>query len=272
MAIDAFFLANGNGGQRLCIHHAPAGKARSASVYVHPFAEEMNKSRRMAALQARALSRAGHAVLLIDLLGCGDSSGDFGDASWARWIDDVLLGCRWMTERHGAPLTLWGLRAGALLAAEAASRLDAPCRLLLWQPATSGATVLQQFLRLKVAGEMLGGAAQGVMASLKAGLAAGIPVEVAGYRIAPALAEGLAAATLTPCPQVAQMDWFEVSTRDDGTLAPASVQSVETWRAAGVRVSAQVIRGGAFWHSTEIEEAPALIDATLGVFDEAVAA
>jgi alpha/beta superfamily hydrolase len=40
----------------------------------------MNKARRMAALQARALAALGYGVLLLDLHGCGDSSGDFGDS------------------------------------------------------------------------------------------------------------------------------------------------------------------------------------------------
>ena len=67
-------------------------------VYIHPFAEEMNKARRMAALQSRALAAAGFDVLQIDLLGCGDSSGDFGDATWNDWVNDVVHGCRWL--RH----------------------------------------------------------------------------------------------------------------------------------------------------------------------------
>ncbi|MBK8384562.1 MAG: hypothetical protein IPL11_02315 [Candidatus Accumulibacter sp.] len=41
-----------------------------------------NKSWRIVPLQARALATAGYAVLQIDLMGCGDSSGDFGDATW----------------------------------------------------------------------------------------------------------------------------------------------------------------------------------------------
>ena len=43
---------------------------------VKAWAEEMNKARRMAALQARLLAENGYAVLQIDLHGCGDSSGD----------------------------------------------------------------------------------------------------------------------------------------------------------------------------------------------------
>ena len=80
---ESFFLPidEGRNGQRFCLFHRAHGDVTKGSIlYIHPFAEEMNKSRRMAALQARALAKAGYAVLQLDLLGCGDSSGDFGDA------------------------------------------------------------------------------------------------------------------------------------------------------------------------------------------------
>ena len=100
MTLDAFYLP-ATTGQRFCLFHQPDGRRawRGAVVYVHPFAEEMNRSRRMAALQARALAAAGFAVLQIDLHGCGDSSGDFGDASWEGWIEDVRLAAAWLRER-----------------------------------------------------------------------------------------------------------------------------------------------------------------------------
>ena len=53
MNTEAFFLPSPEhpAGQRFCIYHPPQGATvRALVVYVHPFAEEMNKSRRMAAL------------------------------------------------------------------------------------------------------------------------------------------------------------------------------------------------------------------------------
>jgi exosortase A-associated hydrolase 2 len=86
---------DGPHGQRFCIHHPPAlATPLGLVVHVHPFAEEMNKSRRMAAQQARALAAAGFAVLQIDLLGCGDSAGDSSDATWAAWLADVVWAAR----------------------------------------------------------------------------------------------------------------------------------------------------------------------------------
>src|SRR5437763_1590993 len=112
---EPFFLKSGTG-QRFCLFHPPAASCRGAGLDVHPFAEEMNRSRRMAALQARALSALGYGVLQIDLYGCGDSSGDFGDAHWDLWKQDLAAGAAWLRQRLDQPITLWGLRLGALLA------------------------------------------------------------------------------------------------------------------------------------------------------------
>ena len=83
------FFLRFTAGRRFCLLHAPERRAIGAVLYVHPLAEEMNKSRRMAALQARALAASGWFVLQVDLFGCGDSDGDFGDADWQRWLADV---------------------------------------------------------------------------------------------------------------------------------------------------------------------------------------
>ncbi len=54
-----------------------------------PFAEEMNKCRRMMALTAYALQAAGLDVLFVDLFGTGDSGGDFADGSLEVWRSDL---------------------------------------------------------------------------------------------------------------------------------------------------------------------------------------
>jgi exosortase A-associated hydrolase 2 len=260
--VEPFFLP-APGGQRLCIHHAPTGPARGAVLYVHPWAEEMNKSRRMAALQSHGLASAGYAVLRLDLHGCGDSSGDFADASWSGWVDDVLQGARWLQQRYAGPLHLWGLRAGALLATQAASKLAQPCHFLFWQPALAGKQLLNQFLRLKAAANLQQGDAKTTMAEAREALAAGRPVDVAGYTLGPELAQGLESATLELPLRSAGVTWLELSTREPAALLPASADRVESWRAAGHRVHAEVVPGPAFWQTQEIEDAPQLLAATL---------
>lgn len=291
MAPEAFFLPAARG-QRLCILHRPAaGQAvRGQLLYLHPWAEEMNKARRMAALQAAQLAQAGYQVLLIDLHGCGDSSDTWAEAHWDGWVDDAVMGARWLAAQAPAagagdpgtrpPLWLWGLRAGALLAAAAAARLAQPCHFLFWQPAPAGKPLLQQFLRLKGAAslqdeEATGGGAKAAIDAVRRGLAAGEVQHIAGYPLSPGLAQGLEAATLAPpAPPAApaQVLWLEVSNRPEARLLPASAAAVQAWQAAGHQVHSQVVPGPAFWQTQEIEDAPALLAATLQALEAGSAA
>lgn len=278
-APEALFVGAARGaGQRLYLYHRPAAAAaRSAVLFVHAFAEEMNKSRRMAAQAARALAAAGHAVLQVDLAGCGDSSGDFGDASWDAWLDDARQALAWISARHpGAARVLWGHRAGCLIASALAQ--EGPADLLLWQPPAAGKTLLQQFMRLKLAaglagadadaGEPPGGAE--LMRAMRATWQQGGVVNIAGYDLPAALATGLETAALRPPPEPRRVAWLEVSPRDPAELLPGSAAAVERWRAAGHDVQARAVAGPAFWQTVEIEDAPALVAATVEALEAIV--
>ena len=266
--MEPFFLPS-ESGQRFCLFHPARNyKARGAIIYVHPFAEEMNKARRMAALQARTMANAGFDVLQIDLLGCGDSSGEFADATWQIWQKDILVAHRWLRTRSQAPLILWGLRAGCLLAANAAARLTEQAHFIFWQPVISGKKHWQQFTRLKIAAEFPSGRSKGVTEHLKQQLAAGQGVEIAGYTVSPVLADGLQYAELQPPVKYSGwVAWVELSTREDATLAPVSQNCIEQWQAAGFMLDAKVVRGPGFWQTTEIEDAPELLEATVAVLE-----
>ena len=224
----------------------------------------------MVARQARAFADAGWTVLLVDLLGCGDSAGDFSDATWARWIDDLVDSAAWLRERHGERIVLWGLRTGALLAAEAAQRMPATSGLVLWQPVVSGKPYLQQFLRLKAAAGMVspsdGGERVGTR-ELREQLARGEPVEIAGYTVAPDLALGLEAAELRRPREATPTAWLEVSASGDAELAPASRTRIERWRSEGHTITARAVEGSPFWQTLNVTEAPALIDATISAVE-----
>ncbi len=266
--LEAFFHPAPDGGQRLwLLHRPPADVAvRGAVVYAHPWAEEMNKSRRMAALAARALAADGWQVLQPDLAGCGDSSGDFGDATWSLWRDDLHQAVQSMQTK---PLWLWGLRSGALLCAELARALPAPAHLLLWQPVQQGKMHLQQFLRLKAAARLADGGGKALIDAAKADLAAGRTIEVAGYEIAPSLAHGLEAAVLAPShvpvadAAAPRLVWLETSSSADPRLSPAAQPALAAWHAAGWAVQAQAVQGPPFWQTAEIEDAPALVEASV---------
>jgi exosortase A-associated hydrolase 2 len=265
------FFSEAEPGQRFNIFYpAQHNTPRGTIVYVHPFAEEMNKSRRMTALTARRLAQAGFGVLQIDLHGCGDSSGDFGEATWSSWVQDVVQASQRALSLSPAPLWLWGLRAGCLVASEAAQKLDIPTNLIFWAPPSNGSLLLQQFLRLKLAGDMMSGGAKGGMETLKGQLNSGQAVEIAGYELAPRLANGLGAANLLPPRHAGHLLWLDVSNKADATISPAAHKNINAWQNAGAQVHSQVVPGPALWQTTEIEIAPALEEATLAAVEQAM--
>ena len=266
--LKAFFLpgAAPAGGHRMAVLRLPAGIPRGAVLHVHAFAEELNKTRRMVAVASRALAGAGYAVLQVDLYGCGDSSGTFAEASWEQWQADVAAAAQWLVSHYGNELWLWGTRAGCLLAVHAAARMSFSRRLLFWQPQLNGKLALQQFLRLKMANQMAQGVNKGVTESLRRQLEVGQHVDVAGYQLGAALARGLESASLEPPMAIGAGDrlvWLEVTSRQPAVLSPASAAALLRWQVAGAGVEAAALNGPPFWQTLEIEEAPALIDATV---------
>jgi exosortase A-associated hydrolase 2 len=271
-----FFLKSPRG-ERFCLYHQPnpALAPRGTILYVHPFAEELNKSRRMAALQSRAFAQAGFGVLQIDLYGCGDSSGDFANSRWDLWLGDLQLAWDWLRRRCHGDFYVWGLRLGGLLALDFARRHDV-ADLILWQMAISGRAHLNQFTRVHSAARMFGVPVDGALDC--AGTPAQAQLEVAGYTLASQLSAAINsadAALLTPCCPV---QWLELVTPPIRPVDPvpppalraASALLVQRWRDAGALVNTFAIEGQPFWSSAEITESPALIDATLAAMLAAV--
>lgn len=252
----------GAAGLLFSLYHSPQPRVapRGGILYIHPFAEELNKARRMAALQARRFAAAGFAVLLPDMYGCGDSEGEFGDARWELWQTDLRLCLEQLRARSRPPFYLWGLRTGALLATALARRTPVD-GLLLWQPVAEGRVFLQQLLRLRLAAGLFGGEPKETLAELRSLLAAGRTLEIAGYELHPALAAALEQARLAPPTVTTPVHWLELT--DAQALPPASSRIVEQWRAAGLAVSARAVAGEPFWATTEISYAPALLEASV---------
>ena len=79
-------------------------EARGSVLFLPPFTEEMHKSRHIVASQARAIAARGYNVLLFDLSGCGDSGGDFADATWQVWLQDATVAADTLMSLGGGPL------------------------------------------------------------------------------------------------------------------------------------------------------------------------
>ena len=206
-------------------------------------------------------------MLQIALLGCGDSDGEFAKATWDAWLEDAQRAHGWLTEHAPGTVWLWGMRGGTLLATSLAARLPQAPHLLLWQPVINGQQMLQQFLRLHAAGQWLTDGNKGFDNGASPGqaLASGVSVDIAGYTLNPALAQGLGAARMQPVASTApgHLVWIDTSTQPEPALSPAAATHLDTWRSAGWTVHAQAVSGPAFWQTVGTDDSPALLAATL---------
>jgi exosortase A-associated hydrolase 2 len=248
-------------------HPAAAGlETRGGVVFFPPFAEELNRTRRMATLLAEALSRQGIATLIFDYSCTGDSSGRFGQASWEAWIDDGATAIDWIAKKLEKPVTVVGLRLGAAVALNSASRTpDGVCGSVLWQPVTNGAVLVNQFLRIRIASALSSDQDRETTKGLRAQLEGGASLEVAGYVLNPDLVQGIDTVSMGQLvPRFGTSHaWIEIVTETTTELAPASQSVIEKWHAADATVSARTVEGEPFWATQEIATAPALIDATV---------
>ncbi|MGB0721676.1 MAG: hydrolase 2, exosortase A system-associated [Gammaproteobacteria bacterium] len=259
--IEPLFI-DGASGPLFCVHHHPDTPTGRGVLMLPGFAEEMNKSRHIFSESARAMASAGLDVLMLDPWGTGDSGGDHGEATWTRWLDDVDRASRYLRASGVDALGLMGLRTGALLAADSAAACGAAW-LLFWQPVTAGRLFLQQFLRLRLAAAMATGAGKGgeSLKDLKAALANGQTLEIAGYGLHPEMAAALDEARLST-PSGTPVLWFELPAQPTDEMPPARQRPMDELREAGVPLEVRQLICDPFWSTVEIAHCPDLVAAT----------
>ena len=273
---ESFFLTAAQG-KRFCIYHAPPTDraCRGAFIYVHPFAEEMNRSRRVVALQARQFAEKGYGVLIIDLFGCGDSTGEFAEATWEIWNADLAIAEKWLHQRLQTRISLWGLRLGALLAMDfARCAQNQITSIILWQPVISGKSFMTQFLRLRAARDMLSdeqksGRISTTTNAMRSAMLAGETLEIAGYDISPALGSAIDALDAnTLWVNTAPIHWFDITGSSLNTMPPSTLAVVNEWRRQNADLRLHTVSDQPFWATQDISEAPTLLSLTTSVLDD----
>lgn len=266
LVMKPFFLPN-HTGALFCLYYPPVNRpVKQAILHIPAFAEEMIKSRRMVALQARAFAEMGYAVLVLDLFGTGDSTGDFGETTWDIWLQNIDAGIEWLKQQGTQTIALWGLRTGALLAMDHASRNPQKIdQLLCWQPVLNGETFITQFLRLRVAAAMMdSNAPKEKTSDLKRQLLDDHALEVAGYCLNPGLIKPLLAlrADRLPLQELKELAVLEVVANEDTQVAMSNSQFIDKLQEHAIEASLTKVVGEAFWTSQEITTAPSLIEST----------
>jgi exosortase A-associated hydrolase 2 len=260
--MEAFFL-EGDAGDLYAVYHGSGPPTEKAVLLFPPFAEELNKCRRMISLQARRFADRGMSALVVDLYGTGDSAGDFGEARWDIWQRDLARAVDYLAQRGHSNITFWCIRAGALLLSDWRKLSPvSPERILLWTPVINGSRVVDNFLRLKVVAEIDRSISVG---GLRDELSDGSTLQVAGYELSRSMAACLDRADLrsalsayVECPIL----WMDVYTKPRGTLQPAAARALAELVEDGHNIEGFSVVGPQFWSTVEVTVAPELLDAT----------
>ena len=261
-----FFLPS-SAGRIFCIYHEPSGDVETwGNVLVVPgFNEEMNRCRSMVTIQAQALAQQGLGTLVIDLYGTGESDGEYGDARWDTWLEDIRYAEAWLDDQPGGCVALLGIRLGFPLAVSTVRNSPKTRVLIAWQAVVDGKSYFTQFMRMKMAANMdRTDIPKETSGGMRAQLAAGSSIEIAGYEINPELGmalDSLNLAELLP-PETSKVIWFEKATGAEGALSPASEKLVESWQQSGKATEIQLFDGPAFWALHERFLAPDLVTKT----------
>lgn len=264
-------LLQGSSGDLVAFYHPPApGTSPIGDILLAPaFAEEMNRCRSMVTLQSHEFAKLGIGTLVVDMRGTGDSWGEFEEADWEGWQDDLRSGIGWLRNHGNGCNTVWGIRLGALMAAQLALLDDGIRHLILWTPVVDGKTFWTQFLRIRIAADM--GLADGIRTTneLRQRSLDGLSVEASGYVIGPKLALQLDQLSMPDGAllQGRKISWFEVTASADSPVVRANSRQLDEWRAKDLDIHYSQVLGPPFWHVHDRAVAPQLIDACFAVVD-----
>jgi exosortase A-associated hydrolase 2 len=259
----------GKNGQRFfTLQFVSSSSPKAHIVFVPPFGEEMNRCRSLVATQARSFASAGYSCTLVDFFGTGDSEGQLRDASLPMWQSNISTVFESVQRDCPAPVILWGLRLGGLLALHFSMLPGCqPRDIILWQPVSSASLYITQVLRQRVASLMVRDLPPETTKEIRQRLADGEDVEVSGYTLSGALVgqiesidvslmSGLCAGTIY---------WLEHVTESGKEIGLASRKVVDQLSQQGNRIDVRTFCDPPIWQIHERDFAPQLLATTSGL-------
>jgi len=242
-------------GNIFALYHPPKdGRALKGNIlFIPPFAEELNRSRHMISHQARRFAAMGYGVLILDLYGTGDSEGILEDASIDIWQKDILAAMSWLSETAPAPLIFWAMRSGALIAADLIQKNQGLTDLLiLWSPVTNGEKFINQFKRIKLAGQASKATSSEIT---RENLSSEDIIEIAGYGLSQKMIHDFSALALNKMnlPKSLAIKWLDISLSAPPRLSPAAQIIIEEWQNDHMDITAEAVKDVSFWALQEPE-------------------
>ena len=151
-----FFASEGQ--QLYGVVYHPQSKKKQAVGFVvcPPFAEEKKSSQRMLVDLAKQMANAGYTTFLFDYFACGDSDGDFKDATLSIWIKNTLDALKHLKQHTDIDsIGLIGLRLGCFIALSTINKKERISQGIFIEPVLSPETYFKRSLRQKLMKELI---------------------------------------------------------------------------------------------------------------------
>lgn len=241
---------------------------KRALILVPSFAEEMNKSRKMMKSMLE-ISAEGGDGFLFDLFGTGDSEGHFEQATWTKWkqnLGDYVESV--MSTGDYTSVEFICLRTGSLLLNDWLNDSQkhenewSISGIHYWNPVVKAQQFNTQFLRLKLAAEMMkSDGDKRTTKDLMADLQQTGKLEVAGYMLNAVLIDEMLEASIGLPESYANTALFYYDVSGRGSLTPAISNAASSVRQAENH-NIHSIKGLQFWSTQEISMCEELLFTT----------
>ena len=264
------FLTSSKDKSIFLAHYSPqdSNLTAGAVILIPPFAEEMNRSKRMYVLTARQLANAGFHVFCFDLVGTGDSECEFQDCSYVDWSQNIKDVYAHVTKSHSCSVHFIALRFGALLLADFLRENSENVKTcIFWDPVESGEVFFRQLIRTKLAADMAIGSEKKTSEELMVELSDQGYLEIGGYAINQPLAEKIQQLKLVEfIPNMlghVELYWMQTNPNAGKIKTPALPNSLKN--ITSDKVSFHTVEDIRFWMQQEVTIAPNLLRETCKV-------
>ena len=272
------YLQTNHHSQILLAHYIPsqpivtAKGGHGAVILVPPFAEEMNRSRRMYVLCARLLANNGIHAVIFDFSGTGDSSGEWGQFCYSDWMGDikhVYTHCSSFADN----VSFIALRFGALILSDVVSQSDIDVdRCIFWDPIENGEILIRQLIRIKIAAAMADESKKLTTKEILDDIESMGYLESGGYKISKSLIDDINSKRLSDLIESVldniELDWMQLGKHSETKKQwlPNSIFEKNLSQDQCNKIVMHPVNDVKFWMQQEVTIAPELLRETQRVF------
>ena len=272
---DFQYLPSSQNSQIFLAHYAPIEQSGvvgdpQAVIFVPPFAEEMNRSKRMYVLCARLLADAGIHSLCFDFIGTGDSSGEWGDFNYSDWKNNLIDVYR-LAKKFAPKISLVTLRDSALISLNLIKQADIQIdKCVLWDPIDSGEVLIRQLVRMKIASAMAGDLKKITTKEVLESVEQSGFLEVGGYHVSSELINQIKAEKISDSIEavlaLTQMHWMTTGKSNSNDAMPICLSKLNLAESLLRQLTMHAVNDVKFWMQQEVTISPLLLRETKQVF------